>query len=78
MAHAADVITCLQSGVTEAADLSEISRYLDLDYACLRWSDKPYICYGTAGEKAADAVRWRRSRAAAARRSPRRRRSSAS
>ena len=56
MAHAADVIGCLQSGVTEAADLSEISRYLDLDYACLRWSDKPYVCYGTAGEKAADAV----------------------
>jgi trimethylamine--corrinoid protein Co-methyltransferase len=56
MAHAADVIGCLQSGVTEAADLSEISRYLDLDYACLRWSDKPYICYGTSGEKAADAV----------------------
>ena len=56
MAHAADVIGCLQSGVTEAADLSEISRYLDLDYACLRWSDKPYICYGTAGEKADDAV----------------------
>ncbi len=57
LAHAADEITCLQSGVTEASELSEMSRYLDLDYACLRWSDKPYVCYGTAGEKAQDAVR---------------------
>ena len=56
LAHAADESTCLQSGVTEAADIPETSRYLDLDYACLRWSDKPYVCYGTSGEKAADAV----------------------
>jgi len=56
LAHAADEITCLQSGVTEAAEIPETSRYLDLDYACLRWSDKPYVCYGTSGEKAADAV----------------------
>src|SRR3954469_7798865 len=56
LAHAADEIHCLQSGVTEASELPETSRYLDLDHACLRWSDKPYVCYGTSGEKAQDAV----------------------
>ncbi len=56
LAHAADAIRCLQSGVTEASEIIETSRYLDLDYACLRWSDKPYVCYGTSGEKAADGV----------------------
>ena len=76
MAHAADVIDCLQSGVTEAADLSEISRYLDLDYACLRWSDKPYVCYGTAGEKAEDAVDDGGDRVRRPRRDRRRRRRS--
>jgi trimethylamine---corrinoid protein Co-methyltransferase len=56
MAHAADLMTCHQSGVVEATDLDERSRHLDMDYAVLRWSDKPLICYGTSGPKARDAV----------------------
>ena len=29
---------------------------MDMDYSVLRWSDKPYTCYGTSGPKARDAV----------------------
>src|SRR6476646_4437317 len=56
LAHAADLMTCLQSGTVEANDLSEHSRHLDMDYSILRWADKPYVCYGTSGPKARDAV----------------------
>ena len=56
MAHAADLITCHQSGTVEAADLDENSRHMDMDYSVLRYSDKPHVCYGTAGYKARDAV----------------------
>ncbi|MGN6379208.1 MAG: trimethylamine methyltransferase family protein [Gaiellales bacterium] len=56
LAHAADLLTCLQSGTVEAADLHENSRHLDMDHSILRWSDKPYVCYGTSGPKARDAV----------------------
>src|SRR5262245_20514653 len=56
LAHAADLITCQQSGTVEAADLDEHSRHMDMDYSVLRWSDKPYVCYGTSGPKARDAV----------------------
>src|SRR3954469_454003 len=56
MTHAADLLTCHQSGVTESSDLSEHTRHMDMDYSILRWSDKPYICYGTSGPKARDAV----------------------
>jgi len=56
MAHSSDLMTCLQSGTVEANDLSEHSRHLEMDYSILRWSDKPYVCYGTSGPKARDAV----------------------
>ena len=56
MAHAADLITCHQSGTVEATDLDERTRHLDMDGAILRWSDKPLVCYGTSGPKARDAV----------------------
>src|SRR5689334_1600517 len=56
MAHAADLITCHQSGTVEAADLDEHSRHMDMDYSVLRYSDKPHVCYGTSGYKARDAV----------------------
>jgi trimethylamine--corrinoid protein Co-methyltransferase len=56
MTHAADLLTCHQSGVVEANNLSEDTRHMDMDYSILRWSDKPYICYGTSGPKARDAV----------------------
>jgi trimethylamine---corrinoid protein Co-methyltransferase len=56
LAHAADLITCHQSGTVEAADLDENSRHMDMDYSVLRYSDKPHVCYGTSGPKARDAV----------------------
>src|SRR5947207_6176613 len=56
LAHAAELLTCLQSGTVEASDRSERTRHLDMDYSILRWSDKPYVCYGTSGPKARDAV----------------------
>ena len=56
IAHAAGLMTCLQSGTVEANDLSEHSRHLDMDYSIVRWSDQPYVCYGTSGPKARDAV----------------------
>ena len=56
MTHATDLLRCQQSGVCEAADLPEDSRHMDMDYSVLRWSDKPYVCYGTSGPKARDAV----------------------
>lgn len=54
LAHAADLLPLLQSGTVEAQDLEHTSRHLEMDYSILRWSDKPYIVYGTSGEKAAD------------------------
>ncbi|HET7900190.1 MAG TPA: trimethylamine methyltransferase family protein [Candidatus Nanopelagicales bacterium] len=55
MAHAADLLPVLQSGTVEAQDLDYHSRHLEMDYSILRWSDKPFIVYGTSGEKARDA-----------------------
>jgi trimethylamine---corrinoid protein Co-methyltransferase len=55
MAHAADLLSVLQSGTVEAQDLEHTSRHLEMDYSILRWSDKPFIVYGTSGEKANDA-----------------------
>ncbi len=54
LAHAADQLTILQSGTVEAQDLDASSRHLAMDYSILRWSDKPFIVYGTSGPKAAD------------------------
>ena len=67
MAHAAPLMTCQQSGTVEAQDLDERTRHMDMDYAVLRWSDKPLICYGTSGPKARDAVDLAADRARRAR-----------
>lgn len=56
LAHVAPRLGCQQSGVVEASDCDERSRHLDMDYAVIRWSDKPYICYGGNGPRAADAL----------------------
>lgn len=56
MGQAADIITAQQSGVVEAGDLDDTTRHMDMDYAVIRWSDKPFVCYGTSGPKARDAV----------------------
>jgi trimethylamine--corrinoid protein Co-methyltransferase len=56
MTHASAVLTCQQSGVVEATDLDDRHRHLDMDYGVIRFSDKPFICYGGTGERAADGV----------------------
>jgi trimethylamine--corrinoid protein Co-methyltransferase len=56
LAHATDIISVLQGGTVEASDLPDTSRHLDMEYSMLRWSDKPYIAYGTSGPKAQDGI----------------------
>ena len=56
LTHASDALACVQSGAVEAQDLSVHTRHMDMDYSVIRWSDKPYTCYGTSGPKARDAV----------------------
>ena len=56
MTQAADLLRCGQSGACEAADVPETSRHLDLDYSWIRYSDKPYVAYGTSGPRARDGV----------------------
>jgi trimethylamine---corrinoid protein Co-methyltransferase len=56
LTHAADALACVQSGAVEAQDLPVHTRHMDMDYSVIRWSDKPYTCYGTSGPKARDAI----------------------
>ncbi len=56
LAHASDVLPVLQSGTTEAQDLDYNSRHLEMDYSILRWSDRPFILYGTSGPKTRDSL----------------------
>jgi trimethylamine--corrinoid protein Co-methyltransferase len=56
IAHASNALPMLQSGTTEAQDLSYLSRHLEMDYSILRWSGRPYILYGTSGPKARDSL----------------------
>ncbi len=56
LAHASDQLPMLQSGTTEAQDLDYLSRHLEMDYSILRWSDRPFILYGTSGDKARDGI----------------------
>ncbi len=54
LAHASDRLPVLQSGTVEAQDREASSRHLAMDYSILRWSDRPFMVYGTSGEKARD------------------------
>jgi trimethylamine--corrinoid protein Co-methyltransferase len=56
LAHASQALKLLQSGTVEAQDLDYNSRHLEMDYSILRWSDRPYIIYGTSGAKALDGL----------------------
>ena len=56
LAHAADVMTCLQSATVEAVDLEVSTRHMDMDYSVIRYSDKPYVTYGASGAKARDGI----------------------
>jgi trimethylamine--corrinoid protein Co-methyltransferase len=56
LAHASDALPVLQSGTTEAQDLDYTTRHLEMDYSILRWSDRPFIIYGTSGPKARDGL----------------------
>ena len=57
MAHASNVLPVLQSGTTEAQDLNDLSRHLEMDYAVLRWSARPFILYGASGPRTRDGLR---------------------
>lgn len=54
LAQASSALPILQSGTVEAQDLDATSRHLAMDYSILRWSDKPFIVYGSSGPKARD------------------------
>ncbi|MDX6619641.1 MAG: trimethylamine---corrinoid protein Co-methyltransferase [Gaiellales bacterium] len=56
MCQATPLLRCGQSGATEAGDVPESSRHLDLDYSWIRYSDMPYVAYGTTGPRAQDSV----------------------
>jgi trimethylamine---corrinoid protein Co-methyltransferase len=56
LAHASDALPVLQSGTTEAQDLDYTTRHLEMDYSILRWSDRPFIIYGTSGLRARDGL----------------------
>jgi trimethylamine--corrinoid protein Co-methyltransferase len=51
MAHASDVLPVMQSGTIEAQDLSDLSRHLEMDYAVMRWSARPFMLYGATGPR---------------------------
>jgi trimethylamine---corrinoid protein Co-methyltransferase len=56
MTQATPLLGCGQSGATEAGDVPASSRHLDLDYSWIRYSDLPYVAYGTSGPRARDSV----------------------
>jgi len=56
LTHAADVLNCVQVGGPEATDLPVEHRHMDMEYSAIRWSDKPYVTYGTSGPRAKDGV----------------------
>jgi trimethylamine--corrinoid protein Co-methyltransferase len=56
LAHAAEELEVLHSGTCEATDVPLPRRHLEMDYSVLRYSDKPFVCYGTSGSKARDAI----------------------
>lgn len=56
LAHATDVITCLQSATVEAQDMPVPTRHMDMDYSAMRWSDKAYTSYGATGYKVRDCM----------------------
>jgi trimethylamine--corrinoid protein Co-methyltransferase len=56
LGQTADLLTCGQSGACEASDLDADSKHLDLDYSWLRFSDKPFVAYGSSGLRARDSV----------------------
>jgi trimethylamine--corrinoid protein Co-methyltransferase len=56
LGQAAELLTCGQSGACEASDLDAESKHLDLDYSWLRYSDKPFVAYGSSGVRARDSV----------------------
>lgn len=56
VAHASDLLTCMQTGTVEATDIPVQTRHLHMELSTLPWSDKPYVAYGTAGWKTEDSI----------------------
>src|ERR671935_622420 len=56
LTHAFDVLNCVQTGAVEAQDLDVSIRPRDLTAWAIRWSDLPYVSYGTSGPRARDGI----------------------
>ncbi len=56
LTQATAVLNCVQTGAVESVDLDVTTRHLDMEYSTIRWSDKPYVTYGTSGPKARDGI----------------------
>ena len=56
LAHASPILQCVQAGAVEAVELDVNTRHMDMDYSAMRWSDKPFVAYGTSGPKARDGI----------------------
>ncbi|HEX6845035.1 MAG TPA: trimethylamine methyltransferase family protein [Actinomycetota bacterium] len=60
LTQAATPLNCAQTGACEPTKMPVETRYLDMEYSTIRWSDLPYTTYGTSGPKALDGVEMAR------------------
>ncbi len=56
LTHASGLLSCVQTGAVEATDLDVAERHLEMEYSTIRWSDLPYLSYGTSGPEARDGI----------------------
>jgi trimethylamine--corrinoid protein Co-methyltransferase len=56
LTQAASPLNCVQAGACEPTKMPVDTRYLDMEYSAIRWSDLPYTTYGTSGPKARDGI----------------------
>jgi len=54
--QASGFLNAVQTGAVEATDLDVATRHLDMEYSTIRWSDRPYLSYGTSGPRARDGI----------------------
>ena len=60
LTQSASPLNCAQTGACEPVKMDVNTRYLDMEYSTLRWSDLPYTTYGTSGPKARDGIEMAR------------------
>ncbi len=56
MTQAVPQLHCVDSGIVELLDLPVETRHLDMDYLCIRHSDKPYMTVGATKDTARDCI----------------------